>query len=110
MLTCSVALGIIGSSGSCWPTARIPRYPAKREGSALIAQYLRLRLRLRTSPCVLEHSARLLERHAGKPLDKLMNGCVVFVVFEERCHRHARPSEDPGSADSSGVAPNGSEC
>ena len=59
---------------------------------------------------MLEYGACLLERHAGEPLDELMDGCVVFEILEERCHRHARPTENPCAAEASGVALDGSAC
>lgn len=57
---------------------------------------------------MLKHNARLLKRHAGKPLNELMDGSVVFEVLEERCHRHARASKDPRTANASGIALDGS--
>lgn len=52
---------------------------------------------------MFEYNARLVKRHAWEPLDELMDGCVIFQVLEERRHRHARASEDPGAADASRV-------
>jgi hypothetical protein len=52
----------------------------------------------------------LFKRYAGEPLDELMDGRVVFQVFEERSHRHSGAAKNPSATYASGVAINGSAC
>ena len=41
---------------------------------------------------------RLLPGHAGKPFDKLADGCAAFEILEERPHRDARAAKQPRPA------------
>lgn len=45
-----------------------------------------------------QHGASLLKGYAREQLSELADGHAVFEVLEERCDRHARASENPGSA------------
>ena len=64
---------------------------AQRRRRALVKQNAHLRHFERTSCCVLEHGAGLIDSHAGKPIDKLVYRGVVFEVLEQRGDGHPRP-------------------
>jgi hypothetical protein len=48
---------------------------------------------------MLQHRLCLLPTHAGKPLEKIIQPCTLFQIRKECLDGHARPSEDPRSAD-----------
>jgi len=47
---------------------------------------------------MLENRDDLLWSYARKPLQKLIDGCARFQVFEKRSHRHAGSAKNPGPA------------
>src|SRR5688572_18767811 len=57
---------------------------------------------------MIEHGLHLLARHAGKPLQKLVERGPVAKVFEEGPNRHARAPKYPCAADDIGMAFDGS--
>ena len=60
-----------------------------------------------TSLSVSEHQLHLFARHAGKPLQKIIDSRAVFEVLEQCLDRHPRPFEQPFAADFSRHAFNG---
>jgi hypothetical protein len=56
---------------------------------------------------MLKHGTGLFQGDSGEPLDKLVDGSVVFKVLEQGSDRDAGALENPGPTDASGVAFNG---
>lgn len=46
---------------------------------------------------MLKHVARLSQGNAGKPLDELVNGRILFEILEKCGNRHPRAAENPGT-------------
>jgi hypothetical protein len=53
---------------------------------------------LGAATCVLQDGTHLFTRHAGKPLDKLVDGRIVFEILEQCGDGYACTAEHPGSA------------
>lgn len=47
---------------------------------------------------MFEHVTSLGQGNAGKPLKKLMNGCVLFQIFKKRGNRYPCATENPSAA------------
>ena len=57
---------------------------------------------------MFQHVAGLVQRDAGEPLQKLMNGCAVFEVLEQGGSRYTGATKYPGPAHACRVAFNSS--
>lgn len=80
------------------------KFPAQRQGRPLVEEDLHLGGRERTPSRVFKNSLGLVDRHAGEPIDELMDRGVVFEVLEQRGDRNASPPEHPSSAHATWVA------
>jgi len=76
---------------------------AKWNGRALIKQYPHSRNFQRTGR-VLEHEARLVERHTRKPPHELGKLHAILEVLEQRSDRNSCAAEYPSASDALGVA------
>ena len=47
---------------------------------------------------MFEYVTSLGQGNAGKPLKKLMNGCVLFQIFKKRGNRYPCAKENPSTA------------
>ena len=47
---------------------------------------------------MFEYVTSLEQGNAGKPLKKLMNGCVFFQIFKKRGSRYPCAKENPSTA------------
>ena len=47
---------------------------------------------------MLQHRTNLLCGHAGKPLNELVYGRIIFKVLEQRSDGHARAAKHPCAA------------
>ncbi len=54
--------------------------------------------------CVFEHGTRLLQGHAGKPLDELRDLGAILEILEKRRDGHSRTAEHPRTAYALGVS------
>ena len=76
---------------------------AKRCRRALIEQDIHSGRFQGAASRVLEHGPGLFGGDPRKPIDEIVKRGVVLKVLEQRRNRHARPCEDPSSADATGV-------
>ena len=52
---------------------------------------------------MLKDGSSLRQADARKPFNELVDGCAVFQILEERCHRHTRTPKKPGATVALGV-------
>ena len=79
---------------------------AARAHPGRIARARRLGRSQSTSRRVIENRTDLMERHSGKPLDKLRHRSAVFEILKQRGDGNTCPAKNPGTTNTFRIALN----